>query len=214
MRYCDLVLLLVTWTQQLSERGARLFRIISAAWIIIPASSRHVTLQTGAEGRGAAGYKASCFHTIGRYLLKYLKGMKLYLWILRWSMVKQRIEDFTTVRYPNWSVAQYSTGSTIDTWLMPCIRGQHSALHSRADLALSDASWVSWSHHLLSEGGAPSVGERSSEMVTNATNCRDCQPLMDLQRWKTSDSFVITECAFRWAVLWKLYLWTHHVCCY
>lgn len=44
-----------------------------------------------------------------------------------------------------------------------------------------------------SEGGAPSVGERSSEMVTNATNCRDCQPLMDLQRWETSDSFVITD---------------------
>ena len=87
---------------------------------------------------------------------------------------------------------------------MPCIL----TLHIRA--GPSDGLWVSWSHHEQSgeersEGGAPSVGERSSEMVTNATNCRDCQPLMDLQRWETSDSFVITD-GPRWAVLWKFYL--------
>ena len=86
---------------------------------------------------------------------------------------------------------------------MPCSRGLHSLVvlpvtpHECHEVII-----MAWAR---SEGGAPSVGERSSEMVTNATNCRDCQPLMDLQRWETSDRFVITD-VLRWAVLWKFYL--------
>ena len=132
-----------------------------------------------------------------------IRDRNVYCLAILWLMIMNNLINWT-LKLHNWVVAQYSAGSTIDTLLMPCIL----TLHIRA--GPSDGLWVSWSHHERSgeersEGGAPSVGERSSEMVTNATNCRDCQPLMDLQRWETSDSFVITD-GPRWAVLWKFYL--------